>query len=137
MHARHADRAARPPMLIDDAGHVIVAIDADMKPLKGRRIQWARGGKTGLGDVSGPERARICATLAVQAWRRAMMRVRAPPPPLARVNAREERPHDGARAGHSPLVQPIRAFWLPAAYLRMVESHKQGKRQMTMRTSPW
>lgn len=63
--------ASRPPMLIDDAGHVIVAIDADMKALKGRRVQWVRGGKTGLGDVSGPDRARICATLAVQAWRRA------------------------------------------------------------------
>jgi hypothetical protein len=63
--------ANRPPVLIDQPGHVIVAIDADMKPLLNRRIQWVRGGKSGMGDVSGAERARICATLAVQAWRRA------------------------------------------------------------------
>lgn len=62
---------ARPPVLLQQPGHVIVAIDADMKPLLNRRIQWARGSKSGMGDVSGPERARICATLAVQHWRRA------------------------------------------------------------------
>lgn len=61
----------RSMMLVEQPGAVIVAIDADMKPLVNRRIQWARGGKTGMGDVSGAERARICATLAVQAWRRA------------------------------------------------------------------
>ncbi len=63
--------ADRPPVLIEQPGHVIVASDDDMKPLLNRRIQWARGGKSGMGDVSGAERARICATLAVQAWRRA------------------------------------------------------------------
>jgi hypothetical protein len=37
--------ADRPPMLIDQPGAVIVAIDADMKPLLNRRIQWVRGGQ--------------------------------------------------------------------------------------------
>lgn len=63
--------AERPPMLLNHPGHVIVMVDADMKPLVNRRLQWARGAKPGMGDVSGAERTRICATLAVQAWRRA------------------------------------------------------------------
>lgn len=60
-----------PPFLILDAGPVMVAIDADMKPLKNRWVQESRGAKPVKTDVSGPQRADICAALAVLAWRRA------------------------------------------------------------------
>jgi DNA primase len=62
---------AVPPFLIDRAGEVIVLIDADMKPLREQRVQLERGAKPVKADIDGAKRAEMCASLAVQAWRRA------------------------------------------------------------------
>ncbi|MEL6876155.1 MAG: CHC2 zinc finger domain-containing protein, partial [Pseudomonadota bacterium] len=60
-----------PGFVFDDPGAVIVAIDADMKPLKNRKVQEARGAPIAKRDVTGSERSDICAALAVKNWRRA------------------------------------------------------------------
>lgn len=59
----------RPAFTWPDAGEVLVAVDRDMSPItvKVRRL----GGGTAHHELAGDERARICAGLAVQAWRRA------------------------------------------------------------------
>ncbi|HEY8593290.1 MAG TPA: CHC2 zinc finger domain-containing protein [Sphingomicrobium sp.] len=61
----------RAPFTLPDAGEVVVAVDADMKPLRDQKVQVSRGGKPVRRDLSGLDRAEICATLAAQAWRRA------------------------------------------------------------------
>ena len=52
-------------------GDVIILVDADMKPLRDQKLQRSRGARPERGDLSGLERAEICAALATQAWRRA------------------------------------------------------------------
>jgi hypothetical protein len=61
----------RPPFTLPDAGEAIIAVDADMKPLKDQKVQVSRGARPERRDLSGLERAEICAALAAQAWRRA------------------------------------------------------------------
>lgn len=61
----------RQPFTLPDAGEVIVAVDADMKPLRNQKVQLARGAKPVRADIGGLQRAEICAALAAQAWRRA------------------------------------------------------------------
>jgi hypothetical protein len=61
----------RPPFLLPDPGAVIVAVDADMKPLRDQKVQLERGGKPARRDIPGLQRAEICAALASAAWRRA------------------------------------------------------------------
>lgn len=64
---------------IEDPGAVIVAIDADMKPLctvrdgvlVGPKVQERRGGPIVIREISGAERADICAALTVKNWRAA------------------------------------------------------------------
>jgi hypothetical protein len=58
------------PMLVPDSGEVRLLIDADMKPIRAR-IQRERRGLRERGWIDGLTRSQICATLAVQAWRRA------------------------------------------------------------------
>ncbi|MGN5376135.1 DUF7146 domain-containing protein [Sphingomonas hankookensis] len=66
-----------------DPGDVIVLVDADMKPLRDRRVQLARGKRAEIRTISGRERAQLCATLATQQWRRAgARRVEATRPPI-------------------------------------------------------
>lgn len=68
---------------IADPGDVIVLVDADMKPLRDRRVQMARGKRAEIRTISGRERAQLCATLATQQWRRAgARRVEAVRPPV-------------------------------------------------------
>lgn len=59
----------KPAFTWPDVAEVIVAVDRDMSPIeiKTRKL----GGGTMRRRLSGDERARICAGLAVQAWRRA------------------------------------------------------------------
>lgn len=77
-----ADRD-RPPFLIHRAGAVTILVDADMKPLRDQLIQRQRGGRIERGDISGVERAAICAAAAVQHWRNAgAAPVRAVRPPV-------------------------------------------------------
>lgn len=72
----------RPPFVDRRATEALILVDADMKPLRGQRIQRARGEKPVKADISGMERASICASLAVQHWRRAGVdRVSAVRPP--------------------------------------------------------
>lgn len=52
-------------------GEVIIAVDADMKPLRDQRVQLAKGERPVVADIDGLRRAEICAALASQAWRRA------------------------------------------------------------------
>lgn len=59
-----------PPFVVTDAGEVHLLIDADMRPIK-MRCQRIRRGKRDLFPIDGLQRSQICATLAVQAWRRA------------------------------------------------------------------
>lgn len=59
-----------PPMTVADAGAVVLLIDADMKPVR-VRIQRERRGRRERGWIDALTRAEICATLAVQGWRRA------------------------------------------------------------------
>jgi len=61
----------KPPFTLLDAGEVVVAVDADMKPLQRQKLQLERGTKPLVTDISGLQRAEICANLASQAWRRA------------------------------------------------------------------
>lgn len=61
----------KPPFVLPDAGDVFVLVDADMKPLRGQKVQLARGAKPVRADISGMQRAEICAEVAAQAWRRA------------------------------------------------------------------
>lgn len=61
----------RPPFTLPDAGAVTVLVDADMKPLRNQKVQASRGARPGRQDLSGLQRAEICAALATQAWRRA------------------------------------------------------------------
>lgn len=73
---------ARPCFTIPDAGDVIVLVDADMKPIK-RKVQPARGARWTERALGAAERAQLCATLAVQGWRRAgARRVEAARPPV-------------------------------------------------------
>lgn len=66
-----------------DPGDVIVLVDADMKPLRDRRVQLARGKRSEIRAITGRERAQLCATLATQQWRRAgARRVEATRPPI-------------------------------------------------------
>lgn len=58
------------PFVISNAGEVHLLIDADMRPIK-MRCQQVRRGKRDLFSIDGLQRSEICATLAVQAWRRA------------------------------------------------------------------
>jgi len=58
------------PFVIASAGEVHLLIDADMRPIK-MRCQQVRRGKRDLFLIDGLQRSQICATLAVQAWRRA------------------------------------------------------------------
>lgn len=59
------------PFLLDQAGQVIVLVDADMKPLRDQKVQLARGDRPTRSNIDGLKRAEICAALAGQAWRRA------------------------------------------------------------------
>lgn len=61
----------RPPFTLPGAGDVVIAVDADMKPLRDQKVQEAKGAKPVRRDIGGLERAEICAALACQAWRRA------------------------------------------------------------------
>lgn len=61
----------RPPFTLPDPGDVVVLVDADMKPLKDQKVQLSRGARPERIDLSGLQRAEICAELASQAWRRA------------------------------------------------------------------
>ena len=61
----------RAPFTLPDAGDVIVLVDADMKPLRDQKVQDRRGERPARRDISGLERAEICAALAAGAWRRA------------------------------------------------------------------
>jgi hypothetical protein len=61
----------RPPFTLPDPGEVVIAVDADMKPLRDQKVQQARGARPVRRDVVGLERAEICASLSAQAWRRA------------------------------------------------------------------
>lgn len=72
----------RPPFLLEDAGEVILLIDADMKPLQvqrhqqsgeaiGPKLQLEANAKPVIREISPLERADICAQLATQHWRRA------------------------------------------------------------------
>lgn len=61
----------RPPFTLPDAGDVWILVDADMKPLRNQKVQLERGAKPMRMDLSGLQRAEICAALAAQAWRRA------------------------------------------------------------------
>jgi hypothetical protein len=75
----------RPPFVVEGAGDVTIAVDSDMKPLRGQKVQLARGAKPVTADISGLQRAEICASLAVQHWRRAGARsVTAVRPPMGR-----------------------------------------------------
>jgi hypothetical protein len=66
-----------------DPGDVIVLVDADMKPLRDRRVQVARGKRPEVRTISGRERSQLCATLATQQWRRAgARRIEAARPPV-------------------------------------------------------
>lgn len=70
------------PMTLPSPGEVAVLVDADMKPVE-MLVQRERGGRREKVMISQAERADICATLAVQAWRLAGGRpVRAYRPPL-------------------------------------------------------
>lgn len=67
---------ARPPVCFAHEGPVTGLIDADMKPLRGVRdagfpIVEKRGGPIVNRAITTAERATICGTLFVQAWRRA------------------------------------------------------------------
>ncbi len=67
---------------VAEAGDVIVLVDADMKPLRDRKLQRARGARWAVDVLTGAERAQLCATLAAQQWRRAgARRVQAVRPP--------------------------------------------------------
>jgi hypothetical protein len=68
--ALHAD-PERAPFLLENPGEVIILVDADMKPLRGVQVQEAKGEPPIARDISGAERAEICAKLATQFWRRA------------------------------------------------------------------
>lgn len=61
----------RAPFTLPDAGRVIILADADMKPLRGQRVQRARGLRPERADLTAMERTEICAALAAQAWGRA------------------------------------------------------------------
>jgi hypothetical protein len=63
------DDERSPPFLVPDAGDVIVLVDADMKPLREQKVQLERGAAPIVADISGLQRAELCATLASQAWR--------------------------------------------------------------------
>ncbi len=67
---------------IPDAGDVLVLVDADMKPLRDRKVQRGRGQRWAIDTVTGAERAQLCAELASQQWRHAgARRVQAARPP--------------------------------------------------------
>jgi hypothetical protein len=93
----------RAPFTVAGAGEVIVLVDADMKPLKRQKVQLARGEKPVRADISGLERARICAALASQHWRRAgAAKVTCVRPKMGmdfNDAARAERPGDASRSG--------------------------------------
>lgn len=73
----------RPGFVFDDPGEVLIAVDADMKPLLEQKVQRARGARWETGTISRMERAKHCATLATQMWRRAgATRVEAVRPPV-------------------------------------------------------
>jgi hypothetical protein len=61
----------RAPFVVPDAGEALILVDADMKPLRGMKVQLAKGEKPVRADLNGLQRAEICAALAVQHWRRA------------------------------------------------------------------
>ena len=62
---------ARAPFVIADAGPVLIGVDADMKRLTNRRVQDGPRAPYVVRDISGAERATICAHLASMAWKRA------------------------------------------------------------------
>ncbi len=62
---------ARSVFTVADAGAVTIGIDADMKGLKGRRVQERPRGPVVRRDLTGAERSTICGTLAAAQWRRA------------------------------------------------------------------
>lgn len=65
--------------VLEDPGAVMIAVDADMKVLRtvrdgeliGPKVQDRRGGPVTIREISGAERASICAALAVKNWRSA------------------------------------------------------------------
>lgn len=61
----------RAVFTVADAGAVTIGIDADMKGLKGRRVQERPRGPLVKRDLTGAERSTICGTLAAAQWRRA------------------------------------------------------------------
>ncbi|WP_230769518.1 DUF7146 domain-containing protein [Sphingomonas sp. Leaf4] len=68
---------------LSDPGDVIVLVDADMKPLRDRKVQLGRGKRPEIRTINRQERAKLCADLATQQWRRAGARqVEAVRPPL-------------------------------------------------------
>lgn len=60
-----------PPFLLAQTGEVIVAVDADMKPLRDQLVQRARGERPVKADLGAMDRAKLCADLATGHWRRA------------------------------------------------------------------
>ncbi|NLS25722.1 DNA primase [Sphingomonas sp. S2M10] len=72
----------RPPFLVERAEEVVVLVDADMKPLTDQKLQLRRAMRWERGTIDQAERARICATAAVQHWRHAgagLVRAERPP----------------------------------------------------------
>jgi DNA primase len=61
---------ARPCFTVPgQQGPVTVLVDSDMAPLRGQKVVEAKGGPIIERAITGPERARICAELAVKGWR--------------------------------------------------------------------
>jgi DNA primase len=62
---------SRRVFTIPGVERVVIGVDADMKPLKNRRIFERPGGPAVERDLTGFERMQLCAALAAQHWRRA------------------------------------------------------------------
>ncbi|WP_310498295.1 CHC2 zinc finger domain-containing protein [Sandarakinorhabdus sp.] len=60
----------RAPFVMAMPGAVIIAVDADMSPVK-MTVRERRGGKPVQRLLTAMDRAQLCGTLAAQAWRRA------------------------------------------------------------------
>lgn len=73
----------KPPLTIEDAGDVIVLVDADMSELKPVLVQQSRLAPRVKLPITPLQRSKICAALATDAWRRAGAdSVRAIRPPM-------------------------------------------------------
>ena len=65
------DAGRRPFTIPGHNGPVRVLVDSDMAPLRGQKVVEAKGGPIVERAITGAERARICAELAVKGWRAA------------------------------------------------------------------